>query len=156
MKLDPKQLVELLAQHERAIGRLYSLYASNIPAYKRLFDDLSAQEEGHAQLLEELCTAVSEGELCCLVDRFNPMAVRTALAYVEQQIEQCRVDSHIAPKQALSVARDMENSLIESRWFEVFDGDAPRLKETLEQLARETNKHRQLVQAAWIEATGAG
>lgn len=156
MKLDPKQLIELLAQHERAIGRLYSLYASNLPAYRTLFEDLSRQEEGHAQLLEELGTAVSRGELCCLVDRFNPMAVRTALAYVGEQIEQCRADSYISPKQALSVARDMENSLLESRWFEVFEGDAPKLKETLERLARETKEHRQLVQAAWIEATGAG
>jgi len=156
MKLDSKQLIELLAQHERAIGRLYSIYASNVPAFRTLFEELSEQEEGHAQLLEELGTAVSEGELCCLVDRFNPMAVRTALAYVEQQIERSRADSYITSEQALSVARDMENSLIESKWFEVFEGDAPKLKETLEQLERETNKHRQLVQAAWIEATDAG
>lgn len=156
MKLDPKQLIELLAQHERAVGRLYSIYASNLPAYKTLFEELSEQEEGHAQMLEELGASVSEGELCCLADRFNPMAVKTALGYVGEQIEQCRADSNISPRQALSVARDMENSLIESKWFEVFEGDAPKLKETLERLARETNKHRQLVQVAWIEAASAG
>ena len=52
MKLDPKQLIELLAQHERAVGRLYSIYASNLPAYRTLFEELSEQEEVHAQMLE--------------------------------------------------------------------------------------------------------
>ena len=153
---DPKELVALLARHERAVSRLYAIYAGKFPAYSALFAELADQEEGHAELLEQLATLVEEGELCCLAARFKPMAVKTALHYVERQIEQARVDSFLPARQALSVARDLANSLIEAKWFEVLGDEPPQLRGALDQLARETAEHRHRVQQAWLVETSAG
>ena len=43
--------------------------------------------------------------------------------------------------QALTTALRLEESLIEKRFFEVFDSDSPELKEVFQDLSRETEAH---------------
>ena len=50
---------------------------------------------------------------------------------------------------ALSISNDIENGMIEGKFFEVFESDSAEIKETFEMLERATMQHRERVEAFW-------
>lgn len=58
----------------------------------------------------------------------------------------------ISLTKALSIARDIENGLIEKKFFEVFEGDPIELKQVLLDLAAATREHYNRIEKAWNEA----
>jgi rubrerythrin len=50
---------------------------------------------------------------------------------------------------ALSIARDIENGLIEKKFFEVFEGDPIELKQVLLNLAAATREHHNRIEKVW-------
>ncbi|TET10801.1 MAG: hypothetical protein E3J83_00055 [Candidatus Atribacteria bacterium] len=52
---------------------------------------------------------------------------------------------------ALSIARDIENGLIEKKFFEIFEGDPIELKHVLLNLAAATREHYNRIEKVWKE-----
>jgi hypothetical protein len=142
--------VELLAQHEEAISRLYKAYAGKYPSHSTLWSDLVTDEINHAHWLRDLRAQVGGTSLVINPGRFKLGPAQASLKYVEDQL-------HIAGKEkmplikALSTALTIEKSILEANVFEVFDGDSLEIKKVLQGLSDETKKHRDRIQKAWEE-----
>lgn len=152
MVLEKKQIeiVELLAEHEKEISRLYQEYARKLPEQKDFWSKIAREEIEHASWIFKLRSKVKEGSLYFKEERFKIEAIKTSLEYVKSRIAEAQ-NNKISAKHALSVARDLESGLIEKKFFEVFEPDCREIKEVLLDLAAATREHYHRIEKAWKE-----
>lgn len=140
-------IVDLLAKNEEAVSALYKTYADKFPEWQEFWLSLSKEEVGHANWIRDLTTKASQGELYIDENRFNIEPIEQFLAYIDERQHEAK-DINITIKKALGVAYDIENSMIERKFFTVFTGDSLELKEVLQKLSNATDHHRIMVKEA--------
>jgi rubrerythrin len=142
------KVIELLARHEEAVGRLYAAYADRFPAQRALWSKLSDEESQHAEWIRGLDPVIKEKAMTFRKDRFKADAIDKSMAWVTFQTGKAQ-SKDVPLDEALTVAMDLENGMIENKWFEVFSDDPPEFKTILRSLAKATETHRTRVQRTW-------
>ena len=140
------KVIGVLAANEELISKLYKLYAKLIPELQDFWEDLAKEETRHAYWILALQTHINDGVLSFKENRFNLRAIELFLIYVKDLLDTAKGRVK-APKDALANAMNIENALIERKFFEVFNEDSPALKDTLQQLVIATEKHREKISA---------
>jgi len=134
-------LIQKLIEYEEALSQLYAACAQRFPRHQDLWSRLSSDEHSHGEVLRVLYGKCQRKSLGINQRRFSPQALGTALAYVRTLITQMREGKISYPK-ALSLARDVESSVIEKRFYEVFSGESEELAKVFRALEMETREHR--------------
>jgi hypothetical protein len=137
---DEKNIVENLARHEEAIGRLYDQYAKKFPQSAVFWNKISQEENEHAHWLRRLNTRVRDGSGHVNPDRFRPKEILASMANIEKLIDKA-TNSDLASVEALQQALKIEQSMLENKYFEVFGEDSPEIKQVLIFLAEATRTH---------------
>ena len=151
--MDQPDIIDLLSAHEEAISRLYSAYAGKFPLYSEFWTTLASEEQKHSAVITALKSKVDAGKLSADMVKFKSELLKTMITYMEKELS--KVDSGgLTLIQALSVARDIEKSMIERKCFEVFKGDPAELAAVLEEMALETKRHIEKIELAWQENRG--
>jgi hypothetical protein len=132
---DPDALLELLAEHERAIARLYRAYASRFDEHAGFWTNLADEELKHSACLNKLRTLSQEDDTFVIVERFSVDAIQFSIRYIEELIE--RASQPLATK--------LEESLLEKNFFEVLSGDSQEVQEVLDFLTNETERHSKIL-----------
>ena len=144
------EIVEMLAKNEEAVAQLYSAYADRFPEYKDFWSGLAVEEIDHAAELRKLCEIAVKGGLYITEGRFNTTAISTFSSYLEKESEPNRV-KELSLINALSIAVYIEESIIEHKFFDVFQTDSVELKQILLNLAAETKRHLKQLRQLWNE-----
>jgi len=134
-------LIQKLIEYEETLSQLYAPCAERFPQHQDLWSRLSSDERSHGEILRVLYGKCQKKSLVITQRRFSPQAVGTALAYVRGLITQMRAGKISYPR-ALSLARDIESSVIEKRFYEVFSGEAEEVKKAFHTLEMDTQEHR--------------
>jgi len=145
------EIINLLADNESRIGRLYSAYAEKFPEYYNFWILLASEEEAHSQWIKDLHGDVLKGSLFFDSERFDVKAIKLFADYLEQKSVELK-EKDFDLKKALGIAFDIENALIESRWFEIYKTDQPSLRFSLKRLQDATNNHKQKLAEAILAA----
>ena len=143
-------IIEMLAKNEEAVAQLYSAYADRFPEHKDFWSGLAVEEIDHAAELRKLCEITAKGGLYIGEGRFSTIAISNFSSYVEKESEPDRVKASSFIN-ALSVALYIEESIIEHKFFDVFETDSAELKQVLLNLAAETKRHLEQVKQLWNE-----
>jgi len=146
------KVIKLLSEHEKAISRLYKEYARKFPKQREFWIKISAEETEHASWISKLYSQAGEGSLCFKEGRFKKEAIKTSIDYLEDRIVEAQ-NKEISAKNALSIAQDLENGLIEKKFFEIFEHDCKEIKQVLHDLAFATSEHRNRIAKFWRETT---
>lgn len=136
---DSEEIISLLGQQESTISRLYRGF-SYIFENNDFWQKLANQENIHMQWIMSL--KASE-EASINKERFNIEAIKEMIDYENKLIQK---QSELTLKQALGTALDIENSLLENKFFTVFDTDSDSLKKVLTDLAKDTDNHKFMLQ----------
>lgn len=141
MKEKQDQLIDKMAESEELISQLYRAYADRFPTLQEFWSGLADEEMEHANSLYELCAKVT-GQLPLYIkeDRFKIQAIQTYQEYLQKEIENAR-KKELLLINALAVSRYIEESLIESKYFEAFETDSVDLKRVLLKLSKDTRVH---------------
>jgi rubrerythrin len=151
---DQLETIGLMAAHESAIGDLYQAYAARFPHHAEFFHDLAADEREHARLIVGFAERVRTGSAHVNPDRFDARTILNSLDGVKQRLREAG-DRSLSLVGALSVCADIEDSMLERRYFEIIEGDGQELRQLLESLAADTEAHRSKVRQAWEKERGA-
>ncbi len=138
-KVQP-DLLNRLAENEEAIGVLYREYAERFPDYHGFWSGLARDESEHASWIRTLCSTAPEAGLYIKQGRFNEEAVKTYLNYLGRELEKVR-QGDTTVLNALAATLYIEESMIEKKYFDVFESDAPQLKHVLLSLEEATRAH---------------
>ena len=137
---DPRDVVLALADHEEAMSALYSAYAAQYPEVGDLWTALARDEHGHGALLRSLPERTAD--LAAFVENRD-----YDLADVRADTARLRNLAQITPfagfplQEAFRVALKLEDSVIESQIFAVYDGDPPEITAVVDTLREQTEKH---------------
>ena len=142
--------IGLLAKNEESIGRLYQVYAERFPEYNEFWMSLALEETQHSNWIHELVEKVRDGSAYIIKGRFKEQAIKTFLGYLEREIAKAKATT-IPLIESLSTALYIEKSLIERKYFEVFDSDSAELTHLLGDLRSATERHIQKIKKLWNE-----
>ena len=146
MALNRSQIeeIEALALHEETIGDLYTAFANRFPDDREFWAELSDEEYAHADWVRALAGRVEGGELTINEGRFSTKALENSMNYIKGWIKQAESEE-ITLLYALSIAKDIENALLDKNFFEVFEADSEDMANVLNALIEASGEHRDRV-----------
>ncbi len=140
--------LELLAAYERRVGDLYETYGNLFEEYREFWHGLASEEVQHSLWALNLIEKLNTHKLTLKENPWRVTAIKTAQGYVDKQIERAKAGQvdHVA---ALSIALDLEKSMLEKDIFAHYGSDKPMTKELLNKLQTETEHHRRKLELMW-------
>ena len=142
--------IELLVEHEEAIGRLYKAYGERFPEFKTFWSTLSFEEEDHAKKIRELIAERKLGNVTFDSTTYDAKSVATSMNYVVGQLN--RLDTEdVSLVRAFSIALDIEKAIIDGKVFEAFKGHTQKTREIIRDLAKSVTDHYQVIEQTWSE-----
>jgi hypothetical protein len=150
---DQIEAIGLMAAHESALAELYRTYAGQFPEHQDFWSGLAGDEVRHARWVAGFADDVKRGTAEVNPGRFESESMLASLDAVKERRAEAQTGEP-SLLDALSSAKKFEDELIESRYFEIFDEDAPELKDLLKVLKAETEVHRKRVTEALEGAKG--
>ena len=134
------ELIRLLAKHELSIAALYETFASKSPEAKQEWLVFAEEERLHAKWVDKLYLYLKEGRIPLDSTKFTVQSVKTAIDYVEKQIERVSKEPPDL-KRFLNMAIDIEKSLLETAFFRLFKLTAPEAQKVRTRLEEATKAH---------------
>lgn len=149
MNQELDELLGLLIENERQIGRYYRTMVDLIPEHKATWESLSSQEEGHAAALEQIRQAAQENPGLYAPGKYSPDAVRMTIRETGEMIGKIE-RREVHPRYAVTFVTDIENSLLESRVEQAVKTDLIEVRNTLNRLREQTESHRDLLRSITV------
>ncbi len=137
-----------MKEHELVITQLYNVYSQRLPDYREFWQGLSDGEVQHAEIIDALFDHVKDRPDAFVVERFPIPAIEHSIKYIKQLIERAKQPG-LDMIDALSMAMDIEQSQIENKYFEVFQGDSSETKRALDMVAQDDREHLETVKLLW-------
>jgi hypothetical protein len=145
-KNNNKDVLELMRSYELMLKDLYQLFSDKIPAEKEFWLKLSEEENKHAYWLEVLGMNIKKKNISLNDDsRFNLPLIKISISHVKEALEDFG-KMELSFFDALTFARDVENSMIEKKFFEVFYGIDDDFDRVMKLLKEETIKHNERIE----------
>jgi len=150
----PQQIetLGLMAAHEWAIAELYEEYAARFAEHATFFRELAAEEKEHARLIVSFADDVRCHAVQVNPDRLSSIRILESLDNVLRRRKDAQSQQGPSLVNALSVCADLENAMIERRYFDVIQGDGPKLAKLLRALETDSEAHRDKVRQALASA----
>jgi hypothetical protein len=143
------EIIDQMAKNEVKLSELYAKYAHAFPTRKEFWNNIAQEEVSHGAWINTLKKRVEDGSVVFATDRFNIDLLNDFYKYVQQQ--ELRLNEGIPLVTALVASKEIEETLLEKKFFEVFHGDSMELEILLLALEYSTKNHREIVVKALEE-----
>lgn len=137
MNFKSGSILDLFAQNELNVSRLYRLYSQKIPTQQVFWEKLSREEIQHAQEIEKAYSGKKEP---FQENNFSRGIIKYVADFVQDSIKQAK-EEKMSHKKALQVALRIEQSFLEKKCFEIFIPNQQTIKKVLQKLNKETQEH---------------
>jgi len=146
-------VLNMMVLHEEALAKLYTVFCEKIPEMRDFWYELVREEKGHAEVLRHLSKKLG-GEIKSFNSRkFNVTALATSLDFLSERTDRFQKKG-IGILKSLAFALDQEQSMLENKYFEVFESDSPEIRKDLDLLRKHTSKHAGRVKKAMESIKG--
>lgn len=133
-------IIAELSKNEEKLSELYGMYAREFPNYEGFWNELVLDEREHAAWISTLKRKIEEGEINFGENRFNIDIIRDFYKNIQKfEIEVKSSDLDLL--KALENAILTEKTLLERKFFEVFEDDSMDLEIILLALKKSTENH---------------
>ena len=142
-----------MIKHELALGALYEAFSVALATHGQLWRRLAAEEQSHAEMLESL-RADPHVNRWLHGTGVRVVAIRSSIDYMHSLASRARAGG-VSALQAISIAKDMETSLIEEQFSRMTPAWSPSAGSLIAQLVSETERHRlSMLEALEVERRG--
>lgn len=143
---DLKGIIDVLLfmeQSENAISDYYRVCGQQFPEHREFWSAIESQEQKHAIFIQKMKQIIEKKPENFEKGRpFNIMAAKTIIAGILNNTAKVKAGG-LKMITALSLARDSEQSFIESKYSEVVKTDDIEYMSLVNEIVTDTNKHRQ-------------
>jgi rubrerythrin len=136
--------LELLIRHELALKRLYELFAMAFPELRAFWEGIAQEEQIHSDCLQNLSSTESMKKWSMTDMRFKQLAIHKSIEYIETQMERTK-KTDISLLEALSIAHDLEESLIEKQFISLNVSGPEEIRNVMKGLVADTQRHRKMI-----------
>ena len=138
-------ILEMISEAELALGEFYRACARIGQDDRNFWSVLEEEEKKHHAMVRRISEMVAEKPDQFRIGRaFNEGALRTLVSWLREKTQRMMVGETPA-KELLPFARDIEQSLIESRFCEAVQSDDVAFNELLNRIREETFFHRERI-----------
>ena len=146
-----------LQNFELALGEYFQQLAMFFPNEKWFWEEAVADEISHARHVGKLIVMVSSGPLKFGLGRYRVALLETYLGGIYENIEKLE-RKDLSPKEALKIAFDYENSILETKPFDIVSSNSTAFREFKDKLYPDLEAHceriRQYTQQKMASLTG--
>ena len=147
--LDERQTVEMLADAEEKIGEIYAIFAGWFPHDGAFWERLRREEAAHARWVRELLPLVVAGQVTFRESRLGTPAFALFHDYLVQHLRELKA-APLSETAALAVAVDIESTLVEKSFYDVFTSEDPESARLLALLSKSAEAHLHAVNRHWL------
>lgn len=115
------ELIDLLVHQEELVAQLYALFAEQIPQHRAFWLELAQEENLHAQWLRRLHARTQTGTGHVRSDHLDIESIRAHVEKLQELLIQVKQSPPILVE-ALLIAKRIEETVCESKYFEIFEG----------------------------------
>jgi rubrerythrin len=141
MNRQQHHILELLANMEKSVGDLYRVFAAQFPEEEEFWLEVAAEEDQHERWVLSVITGTEEGNIKLRKQKIDPAQIEKVIADIQETGRKASA-GHMTLFEALKVAHDLEDMLLERRIFEilasVYKGDTSGI---MQDLAEATKVH---------------
>lgn len=138
------EIAKKLIECELAISKLYSACAEHFPELSDFWNNLVLEEIKHANTIEELLGQIDGRTLKLNKNRFNIRPLEISIEHVKNVIGRLEV-GELDLIGVLSLALEIEQSVIESKYYEIFEGGSCDYSDRLKQVRNASHGHSMLI-----------
>ncbi len=139
-------LLDALREIEMLIALLYREFARAFPEDGELWNELSGEEEGHALLAAKLKALSGDVQIPSSVCKLHLAALDTYRKGLDYQLGRLK-RGELGRMSALSIARDLERTLVERTSYDLVDGDSAESRTATARIRSETGSHLSRIEA---------
>lgn len=148
MKIPNKEkqfkILEKLILHENTVAELYAVCGRMYPENSDFWEAISGEEKIHARWLVDLKPKIENEQVYLETERFTEQSTASSISYLNEKRQEIE-EGKKTEMEALFVALENENALIESGNLTLFSTDSAGLKHFLNFLLEETERHRNII-----------
>lgn len=139
-EMQSSMVVANMARHEEAVAELYSVIAAKLPAMASFWTALASEERAHSSVLRSLVELERTGSVVFSPEPFHANAVMVSIEFVTHKTRQIAVEG-TGRSAALGLALDVERSMIENKFFDMYEAGNPSMRSEFDDLRRHTAEH---------------
>lgn len=143
-------IINNLVTCESLISELYEEYGRSDPELSRFWQRLAAEEQGHANQLKSLLPLLDKGVVFKEIGRFDSASIAPISDLITRAVETVR-RSPLSRYEALSVALQIESSLIDSHFYDLVHSDSSEYQTIANLLRAATQNHVNLVRDKFVK-----
>ena len=147
---DAIELIQEIRRHELILAKMYRQFSKSHPNHKGFWSKLAHEEAIHAKWIKSLGQHYQNGNIGLADVKVSPQAIKTSISHLERQTEASK-NGNLTLLNAVSIALDIEKSMIDNKIFEIFDLMGVKNGRIREGLEKETAKHRQHLEKLYTE-----
>jgi len=137
-----QETFKLLIKLELAMGEFYKTCSLTWSEDENFWKSIGEQELQHAKYLQKMSDMISTSPDKFVLGRtFNPLAINTVVSGIKKNIELIKSNT-ITKVKALYLARDIEESALESRLDEIVKTEDLGFLEFARKIHLQTQKHK--------------
>lgn len=139
------KLLEEISKAELSVAELYKSCAERWKEDEDFWILLEREERRHSEIITKIAEIVAEKRGKMEIGRrFAPVALQTFMKWAIDYNELVK-KGEVTLDKMLFVARDIENSIIESKYAEVVKTDDLEYRELMKEVMSDTFKHRKMI-----------
>jgi hypothetical protein len=136
------ELLKFMVENELVIGELYKTCSEKWNDDKGLWMSIYDEENKHAQYINRMIGIISKRPERFEKGRpFNIFAIKTVISGMKDKIQKIK-KGEIPKNNALFIARDIEQAMIEDRYSEIVKTDDVEFKSLVQEIVNDTNAHK--------------
>ncbi|MHA2168253.1 MAG: hypothetical protein ACXAAT_20585 [Candidatus Hodarchaeales archaeon] len=134
--------LKMLINLELTMGEFYKTCFTTWPEDENFWKGIGEQELQHAKYLQKMSDMISTSPDKFVIGRtFNPLAINTVVSGIKKNIELIKSNA-LTKVKTLYLARDMEESALESRLDEIVKTEDLGFLEFARKIHLQTQKHK--------------
>ena len=135
--------LKILIRLELTMGEFYQTCSTTWPEDENFWKGIGEQELHHAKYLKKLSAMISTSPDKFVLGRnFNPLAINTVVSGIKKNIELIKLNA-LTKVKALYLARDMEESALESKLDAIVKTEDLGFLEFASKIHIQTQKHKE-------------
>jgi len=131
--------VQMLKENEQLVCDLYELFAKKFPEYKVFWESISKDEKKHVDFLSKINMTGQEFNEKVI----HQKSVQSMIDHLQTTITKVKLSRDYTMKQAVAEALNIENSMVELKFFEPFRSKGNETSDSIKVIEKDTKNHYQ-------------
>ncbi len=140
------KILELMIQSEMSVEAMYRACNNRWPEDSGLWEKLISEERGHAEIIKKMIEMIATDSTAFSQNRtFHSEALKTFIFGIHENTNKISMGT-MDKKRALIISRDIENSIIESKFISIVKSNNIEFETLENEITTQTIQHKALIE----------